>query len=128
MTSTLFILNEAPYGSERAYNGLRLAGALAGKEGQQVRAKKEKLVRLSSRNFFRCINRNLLRQGDRRVRDPDSPHSGLLAAVAASIDFFMSDEEIPGLTRLVSIPVNVAAKAARGEPIIPSLIYWRCLL
>jgi len=37
MTSTLFILNEAPYGSERAYNGLRLAGALAGKEGQQVR-------------------------------------------------------------------------------------------
>jgi uncharacterized protein involved in oxidation of intracellular sulfur len=37
MTSTLFILNEAPYGNERAYNGLRLAGALAGKEGQQVR-------------------------------------------------------------------------------------------
>ena len=37
MTSTLFILNEAPYGSERSYNGLRLAGALAGKEGQQVR-------------------------------------------------------------------------------------------
>ena len=37
MTSTLFILNEAPYGSECAYNGLRLAGALAGKEGQQVR-------------------------------------------------------------------------------------------
>lgn len=37
MTSTLFILNEAPYGSERAYNALRLAGALAGREGQQVR-------------------------------------------------------------------------------------------
>ena len=37
MTSTRFILNEAPYGSERAYNGLRLAGALAGQEGQQVR-------------------------------------------------------------------------------------------
>lgn len=37
MTSTLFILNDAPYGNERAYNGLRLAGALAGKEGQQVR-------------------------------------------------------------------------------------------
>ena len=37
MTSTLFILNDAPYGHERAYNGLRLAGALAGKEGQQVR-------------------------------------------------------------------------------------------
>lgn len=37
MTSTLFILNDAPYGSERAYNGLRLAGALAAKEGQSVR-------------------------------------------------------------------------------------------
>jgi len=37
MTSTLFILNDAPYGNERAYNGLRLAGALAGKEGQQLR-------------------------------------------------------------------------------------------
>lgn len=37
MTSTLFILNEEPYGSERAYNALRLAGALAGREGQQVR-------------------------------------------------------------------------------------------
>ena len=37
MTSTLFILNDAPYGNERAYNGLRLAGALAGREGQQVR-------------------------------------------------------------------------------------------
>lgn len=37
MTSILFILNEAPYGSERAYNALRLAGALAAKEGQRVR-------------------------------------------------------------------------------------------
>ncbi len=37
MASTLFILNDAPYGSERAYNALRLAGALAGLEGQQVR-------------------------------------------------------------------------------------------
>ncbi len=37
MTSTLFILNDAPYGSERAYNGLRLAGALAAKEDQTVR-------------------------------------------------------------------------------------------
>ena len=37
MNSTLFILNDAPYGNERAYNGLRLAGALAGKDGQQVR-------------------------------------------------------------------------------------------
>ena len=37
MASTLFILNEAPYGSERAYNALRLAAAVAGKDGQQVR-------------------------------------------------------------------------------------------
>lgn len=37
MTTTLFILNDAPYGNERAYNALRLAGALTGKEGQQVR-------------------------------------------------------------------------------------------
>ncbi|HCY16931.1 MAG: hypothetical protein A2Z93_04890 [Curvibacter sp. GWA2_64_110] len=37
MTRTLFILNEAPYGSERAYNALRLAGAVAGRDGQQVR-------------------------------------------------------------------------------------------
>lgn len=36
MTTILFILNDAPYGNERAYNALRLAGALAGKEGQTV--------------------------------------------------------------------------------------------
>ncbi len=36
-TSTLFILNDAPYGNERAYNALRLAAALVGKEDQQVR-------------------------------------------------------------------------------------------
>lgn len=37
MSSTLFILNDAPYGNERAYNGLRLAGAMAAKDGQQIR-------------------------------------------------------------------------------------------
>lgn len=37
MTTTLFILNDAPYGNERAYNALRLAGALAGKDNQDVR-------------------------------------------------------------------------------------------
>lgn len=37
MTHTLFILNEAPYGSERAYNALRLAGALVGRPAQAVR-------------------------------------------------------------------------------------------
>ncbi len=30
---TLVVLNEAPYGSERAYNGLRLATSLAKQEG-----------------------------------------------------------------------------------------------
>ncbi len=33
--STLFILNDRPYGSERSYNGLRLAYALA-KSGDRV--------------------------------------------------------------------------------------------
>ncbi len=36
-TSTLFILNDAPYGNERAYNALRLAAAMTGKEDQRVR-------------------------------------------------------------------------------------------
>lgn len=35
--NTLFILNDPPYGSERSYNALRLARALAKKEGQTVR-------------------------------------------------------------------------------------------
>lgn len=34
---TLFILNDAPYGGERTYNGVRLAGALARQEGNEVR-------------------------------------------------------------------------------------------
>ena len=34
---TLVILNDAPYGSERAYNGLRLAGSLARREGVALR-------------------------------------------------------------------------------------------
>jgi len=34
---TLFILNDPPYGTERSYNGLRLAGALAKREGSEVR-------------------------------------------------------------------------------------------
>lgn len=36
MATTLFILNDAPYGNERAYNALRLAGAMAGRNGHQV--------------------------------------------------------------------------------------------
>jgi uncharacterized protein involved in oxidation of intracellular sulfur len=34
---TLFILNDPPYGTERSYNGLRLANALAKREGTEVR-------------------------------------------------------------------------------------------
>jgi uncharacterized protein involved in oxidation of intracellular sulfur len=34
---TLFILNDPPYGTERCYNALRLAGALAKREGESVR-------------------------------------------------------------------------------------------
>lgn len=33
---TLFILNDAPYGSERTYNGLRLASAISKQEGCEV--------------------------------------------------------------------------------------------
>jgi len=34
---TLFILNDAPYGSERSYNGLRLAATLSKAEGEEVK-------------------------------------------------------------------------------------------
>jgi uncharacterized protein involved in oxidation of intracellular sulfur len=36
MSRTLFILNDAPYGTERSYNALRLAGALSKREGEAV--------------------------------------------------------------------------------------------
>ncbi|MGA3952001.1 DsrE/DsrF/TusD sulfur relay family protein [Ralstonia nicotianae] len=34
---TLLILNDAPYGSERTYNGARLAGALSKEDGNEVK-------------------------------------------------------------------------------------------
>ncbi len=34
---TLFILNDGPYGTERSYNGLRLAGSLAKRDGESVK-------------------------------------------------------------------------------------------
>lgn len=37
MANTLFILNDPPYGTERSYNALRLAGALSKVEGERVR-------------------------------------------------------------------------------------------
>jgi uncharacterized protein involved in oxidation of intracellular sulfur len=33
----LLILNDSPYGTERCYNGLRLAGNLAKREGEELR-------------------------------------------------------------------------------------------
>ena len=35
-TTTLVILNDGPYGTERSYNGLRLAGSLAKREAEEV--------------------------------------------------------------------------------------------
>ena len=37
MTFTLFIVNDAPYGNERVYDALRLAGAMVARAGQAVR-------------------------------------------------------------------------------------------
>ncbi|MGE0446466.1 MAG: DsrE/DsrF/TusD sulfur relay family protein [Vicinamibacterales bacterium] len=37
MAKTLFILNDPPYGTERDYNGLRLAASLARREGEEVK-------------------------------------------------------------------------------------------
>ena len=37
MTKTLFILNDPPYGTERSYNALRLAGSLARQPDEEVK-------------------------------------------------------------------------------------------
>lgn len=37
MSRNLFVLNDAPYGSERTYNGLRLAMSMARRQDQSVR-------------------------------------------------------------------------------------------
>jgi uncharacterized protein involved in oxidation of intracellular sulfur len=37
MAKTLLILNDPPYGTERSYNALRLAGSLAKLEGEEVK-------------------------------------------------------------------------------------------
>ena len=37
MGKTLFVLNDPPYGTERSYNALRLAGSLSRAEGEEVR-------------------------------------------------------------------------------------------
>ena len=37
MSKTLLILNDPPYGTERSYNGLRLAGSLSKRESEEVK-------------------------------------------------------------------------------------------
>jgi uncharacterized protein involved in oxidation of intracellular sulfur len=37
MPKTLFLLNDPPYGSERSYSALRLAGSLSIRDGEQVK-------------------------------------------------------------------------------------------
>ena len=37
MAKTLFVLNDPPYGTERTYNALRLAGSLSKRDGEQVK-------------------------------------------------------------------------------------------
>jgi uncharacterized protein involved in oxidation of intracellular sulfur len=37
MANTLLILNDPPYGTERSYNALRLAGAPSQRDGEQVK-------------------------------------------------------------------------------------------
>lgn len=37
MAKTLFVLNDPPYGTERSYNALRLAGSLSKRESEEVR-------------------------------------------------------------------------------------------
>ena len=37
MAKTLFVLNDPPYGTERSYNALRLAGALSRRQGEDVK-------------------------------------------------------------------------------------------
>ena len=37
MAKNLFILNDPPYGTERSYHALRLAGALSKREGEEVK-------------------------------------------------------------------------------------------
>jgi sulfur relay (sulfurtransferase) complex TusBCD TusD component (DsrE family) len=37
MAKTLFILNDPPYGTERSYNALRLAGSLSKRDAEDVK-------------------------------------------------------------------------------------------
>ena len=37
MAKTLFIMNDAPYGTERSYNAVRLAASLSKRDGEEVK-------------------------------------------------------------------------------------------
>jgi uncharacterized protein involved in oxidation of intracellular sulfur len=37
MAKTLFILNDAPYGTEHSYNAIRLASALSRRDGEEIK-------------------------------------------------------------------------------------------
>lgn len=37
MAKTLFILNDAPYGTERSYNALRLAESLSKRDSEEIK-------------------------------------------------------------------------------------------
>lgn len=54
MAKTLFILNDAPCGSDRSYNALRLAGALAKREGEEVRSFSSATRRPARRRISGC--------------------------------------------------------------------------
>lgn len=73
----LFILNDPPYGTERSYNGLRLARALAKHEGNEVRvfllgdaalcAKAGQKVPQGSQHRVLCPEHPQARRRDRRL-------------------------------------------------------------
>ena len=44
MSSTLIILNDPPYGTERSYNGLRLAAWLSRRDGLDHRSTMDELT------------------------------------------------------------------------------------
>lgn len=69
MSRTLLILNDPPYGTERSYNGLRLAGSLAKRDGEAVRV-------------FLMGDASSCAKGGQRVPDGDYNLERMIRAVA----------------------------------------------
>lgn len=63
MTQALIILNDALYGTKRSYNGLRLFGSLAKRDGVEVR------VFLTGGGFPDGLSSKTKRQGRARTRE-----------------------------------------------------------